>query len=40
MTIIDRQTHTKHNNKAKVMYKYGQTKDKSEKMKKKNEKDM
>ena len=24
MNVIDRQTHTKHNNIAKVMYKYGQ----------------
>ena len=31
MNVIDRQTHTKHNYIAKVIYKYGQTKDKREK---------
>jgi len=29
--VIDRQTHTKHNNIAKVIHKYGQNKDKREK---------
>jgi len=31
MNVIDRQTHTKHNNIAKDIYKYGQTEDKREK---------